>query len=228
MTDPTAITPLAPSARHRQLSERVADQIREAIMVGSLRKGFLRTERLAVELGVSQTPVREALMILQAEGAVHWEPRRGFRLVPLTARDVEDLYDVQAYIAGELAARAAALMPEGSLERLAAVQVELSQAHASGNAGEVDRHNHEFHRLINVVSGSTKLTHLLSQTVRYVPLGFFEQIEGWSDASVHDHDPIIEALRGRSKPAARRTMAAHIHHIGELFVQHLRTVGVVS
>lgn len=223
-----AIAPLAGSAGHRQLSERVADQIREAIMVGSLRGGFLRTERLAEQLGVSQTPVREALMILQAEGAVRWEPRKGFRLIPLTAHDVEDLYNVQAYIAGELAARAAAIMPKEAIEHLAQLQSQLSEAHASGNAISVDRLNHEIHRSINLVSGSDKMTHLLSQTVRYVPLGFFEQIKGWSDASLHDHDPIIAALRRGSKAAARKAMSDHIHHIGELLVLHLRTEGVIT
>ncbi len=95
-----------------QLSGRVAAALRESIMVGDLRApAFVRTEHVAAELGVSATPVREALMLLHSEGVVRWEPRRGFRVVPVTRRDVDDLFVVQAFIAGELAARAAEALP---------------------------------------------------------------------------------------------------------------------
>jgi DNA-binding GntR family transcriptional regulator len=55
---------------------------------------------------VSQTPVREAMMIHRSEGSLRWAPRRGYRVVPLTRQDVHDLFEVQAFIAGELATRA--------------------------------------------------------------------------------------------------------------------------
>jgi DNA-binding GntR family transcriptional regulator len=210
------------------LSEKVANQIRESIMVGELKPGFLRTERLAEELGVSPTPVREALMILQAEGAVQWEPRRGFRLVPMTAQDVEDLYEVQAYIAGELAARAAVSLSDEQIERLERIQAELQDEVRLGNVERVDRLNHEIHRTINTASGSERMTNLLRQTVQYVPLGFFERIDGWAGASAHDHSAIFIALRKRSKVAARKAMAAHIRHIGSLLLAHLKAQDVLQ
>ena len=74
----------------QQLSHRVATYVREGIMVGQFPAGeFLRTESLAADLRVSATPVREALMILQSEGSVRWEPRRGFRVVSVSDRDVQ-------------------------------------------------------------------------------------------------------------------------------------------
>ncbi len=218
----------ATARRHQQLSESVAEQIREAIIVGEYREGFLRTDWLAETLGVSQTPVREALMILQAEGTVRWEPRRGFRLLPFTTMDIEDLYNVQAYIAGELAARAAQTMLAADIDRLDELQVELEAAQAAHEAHGVDRINHDIHKAINTASGSTKLTHLLSQTVRYVPLGYFAQIEGWSDASAHDHGAILAALRLGDAENSRTAMVDHIHHIGRLLLNHLVTQDVVQ
>ncbi len=219
---------LESSRGHRQLSEKVANRIREAVMVGELRDGFLRTERLAEDLGVSQTPVREALMILHAEGTVQWEPRRGFRLLPMTREDVEDLYDVHAYIAGELAARAATTMTAAEVDRLEVIQAELEEANRTGNVELIDRLNHEIHRAINISSGSVKMAHLLRQTVRYLPLGFFGRIEGWADASAHDHAPIFLALREGSRDRARKAMVEHIHHIGELLVDHLKSQDVLK
>jgi DNA-binding GntR family transcriptional regulator len=216
------------SGRHKQLSEKVANRIREKIMVGELRPGFLRTERLAEDLGVSPTPVREALMILQAEGAVQWEPRRGFRLQPMTAQDVADLYDVQAYIAGELAARAVAVLSTEEIDRLEAIQAELREAAHRGDVDLVGELNHEIHRTINSASGSARMTTLLRQTVQYVPLGFFGRIEGWADASAHDHSAIFTALRTRSRPAARKAMAEHIRHIGTLLLEHLKSQDVLQ
>jgi DNA-binding GntR family transcriptional regulator len=212
-----------------QLSEKVAAYLREAIMIGDLRApDYVRTEHLAAELGVSATPVREALMILHSEGAVRWEPRRGFRVLPLTAQDVDDLFRVQAYIAGELAGRAATCLSDTEIERLQRIQRELEGAARDRDADLVDRLNHEIHRTINKSSGSARMTTLLGLTVHYVPLRFFGTIEGWAEASAHDHSAIFDALGARDPEAARSAMVEHIRHIGRLLVQHLESHGVIS
>lgn len=222
------------SARRRgvdkqQLSEHVAAYVREGIMAGQFPAGeFIRTEHLAAELGVSQTPVREALMILRSEGSVRWQPRRGYRVVALSARDVRDLFDVQAYIAGELAARAATRLGDDELDHLATLQHRIVEAERAGDAQLVDGLNHEFHRTINKASESSRMASLLNLTVSYVPLRFFGRIEGWPAASAHDHMAVLAALRSRDAAAARAAMSEHIHHVGELLVEHLATQGILS
>ncbi|WAL68376.1 GntR family transcriptional regulator [Amycolatopsis cynarae] len=213
----------------QQLSEKVAAYVREGIMVGEFRAGeYIRTERLAQELGVSPTPVREALMLLGSEGTVRWEPRRGYRVVPLTPRDVSDLFDVQAFIAGELAARAAEALPDAELDRLEKLQADLEAADRAQLPEEVDRLNFEIHRTINKASDSHRMATLLNLTVSYVPLRFFGTIEGWSSASAHDHAPIFTALRERDTEAARTAMREHIRHIGDLLVSHLKARELLS
>jgi DNA-binding GntR family transcriptional regulator len=212
-----------------QLSERVARHVREAIMVGELRaSAYVRVEHLAARLGVSATPVREALMILQSEGTVAWEPRRGFRVVPLTRGDVEDLFAVQAHLAGELAARAAGVLPAAEVDRLRAVQRDLEAAARVGDAARVDRLNHEIHRTINKAAGAHRLASMLAMTVRYVPLEHFGRVEGWADASAHDHDAVVAALAGADAEGARRAMVDHIAHIGRLLLAHLAAHGVIG
>lgn len=212
-----------------QLSEKVAAYVREAIMLGELHAHqFIRTERLAEELGVSATPVREALMILHSEGSVRWAPRRGFRVVPMTARDVHDLFDVQAYIAGELAARAVDSLSAEEIKRLDGVQDELEDAAHAGNTDLVDSLNHDIHRTINKASDATRMGMLLNLTVHYVPLHSFGKIEGWAEASAQDHSGIFDALNNRDAEGARKAMAEHIHHIGRLLVEHLEQHAVLS
>lgn len=214
---------------HEQLSEMVARRVREAIMVGELvAPSYLRTEKLAADLGVSPTPVREALMILHAEGMVRWEPRKGYRIAPFTTQDVRDLFAVQAHIAGELAARAAAALPADELDRLESIQAELEHAAQTGDADLVDTLNHEVHRTINSASGSHRMALLLQQTVQYVPRGFFGRVEGWADASSHDHGSIFGALRAGDPEAARGAMVEHIEHIGTLLVRHLQARGTLQ
>ncbi len=213
----------------QQLSEKVASYVREAIMVGELTAdSHIRTEHLAEELGVSATPVREALMILHSEGSVRWVPRRGYRVVPMTAGDVTDLFEVQAFIAGELAARAAELLSDSEIERITKVQSELEAAAHEGDVRHVDELNHEIHRTINRASDSHRMTTLLNLTVQYVPLNFFGTIRGWAEASAHDHSAIFEPLSARDPVAARTAMVEHIRHIGRLLVDHLRRSGVVD
>lgn len=117
-----------PPARRRNrlpLSDEVAAHVRAQIMSGSLQPGeFVRLEKVADDLGVSATPVREGLHALRGEGFLGFEPRRGFVVAPLSPDDIEDLFLVQADIAGELAARAAiAATPEvvDELRRLQAM-----------------------------------------------------------------------------------------------------------
>lgn len=209
---------------NQQLSHKVASYIRENIMVGRFEPGqFLRTESIAEQMGVSHTPVREALMLLQSEGTLRWEPRRGFRVTDVTDQDVHDLFQVQAYIAGELAARAATALDSAAVQGLRHLQNQLQHAATAGDAAAVDAFNHEIHRRINKASSSARLGILLNQTVQYVPLRFFGTIDGWAEASAHDHSAVFDAIEAGDADAARAAMSAHITHVGELLQAHLRT-----
>ncbi|WP_067799044.1 GntR family transcriptional regulator [Actinomadura formosensis] len=212
--------------RRRQLSDEVAAYVRDLIMSGQVGHGeFLRLERIAEDLGISVTPVREALLSLRGEGFVTLEPRRGFMPAPLTRQDVQDLFEAQAYFAGELAARAAGKITETELASLDRTQAQLERAFEAGDAGGVERANHQFHRLINLCAGSPKTAWLLQLVARYAPRRFYAGIEGWTRASADDHRLVLAALRAGDADAARQAMRAHIRHAGTLLVVHLEAQG---
>ncbi|MCU4186659.1 GntR family transcriptional regulator [Acidiferrimicrobium sp. IK] len=106
--------------RHRQqLSTEVANHVRQQILSGHLRPGaFIRQEKIAEDLGLSATPVREGLLALRGEGFVLLRPRRGFVVAPLDASDIRDLFTAQALIAGEMAACAARRLDGTRIEEL--------------------------------------------------------------------------------------------------------------
>ncbi len=201
----------------RQLSDEVASYVRELIMSGRLRSGdFIRQERIAEELELSATPVREGLLSLKGEGFVQLLPRRGFVVAPLSAADIRDLFTAQALLAGELVARATARIEPAELRALNQVHQALRQAAKAGDGEEVERLNHDFHRRINLAANAPRLAWMLSISTKFAPRRFFASIPGWSKASAQDHAVIIKAITDRDGEAARAAMMRHMENSGEL------------
>lgn len=210
-----------------QLSDDVATYVRDLIVSGQVRAGdYLRLENLADQLGTSVTPVREALVSLRGEGFVVLQPRRGFVVSPFTKQDVLDIYQVQGYLAGELAARACNNLGEDAIAALVAIQEDLEAAHRRDDAQQVERFNHHFHRAINQAAASPKLTQFLVTATRYSPRLFFAQIAGWTQASADDHRGIIEAFTNSSPEQARSAMTTHVTNAGDLLTSHLEAEGM--
>ncbi|MBM9464031.1 GntR family transcriptional regulator [Aeromicrobium sp. YIM 150415] len=202
-------------------SAEVAVHLREQIVMGRIApETYLRLEPIAHEFSLSVTPVREALFQLAAEGFVRFLPRRGFLVLPLTDEDIRDVYEVQAFIAGELAARATLALSRKDVARLQQEQERLEEALAAGRPSDVDGHNHEFHRQINRAAGSERLAAMLRTSTLFAPRQFFSRIEGWSEASATEHHDILQAYHDGDAEAARQAMWAHIIHAGELLAQH--------
>jgi len=210
-----------------QLADDVATYIRDLIVSGQVRAGdFLRLESLAEQLGTSVTPVREALVSLRAEGFVLLQPRRGFMVAPFSKQDILDIYQVQAYLAGELAARACPALTEDQLNGLRDLQTELEAAHERKDAEEVERLNHNFHRTINVAARAPRLAQFLVTATRYSPRLFFAQIDGWTQASADDHAAILTAFKNRDASKARASMMSHVTNAGALLADHLEAQGI--
>ena len=114
--------------RRPQLADEVATHLRALIMSGRLRPGErVRLEEVAEQLGVSITPVREALLTLRGEDMVELEPRKGYVVAPLSKQDIVDVFTVQGDIAGELAARAAVRLTAEHLAELSTVDRKLAR-----------------------------------------------------------------------------------------------------
>lgn len=215
-------------AARPQLSDDVARFIRQRIFDGSYAAGtYVRLDQLAAELGISVTPVREALFALRAEGLIAQQPRRGFMVLPVTARDVTDVANVQAHVGGELAARAAINITEDQLRELKQIQAGLEDAYAGDDEERTVRLNHQFHRAINVAAASPKLAQLMSQITRYAPESVFPVIEGWPEQSMRDHRRILSALKKRDEELARAAMSQHLAAGAVPLIDHLTARGVV-
>lgn len=215
-------------AARPQLSEDVASFVRKRIFEGTYAAGqYVRLDQLAAELGISVTPVREALFALRAEGLVAQQPRRGFVVLPLTERDLADVANVQAHVGGQLAARAALYITDDQLRELHEIQEQLEAAYAAEDNEAKVRLNHEFHRAINLAANSAKLAQLMSQITRYAPESVFPMIEHWPDQAVKDHRRVLDALSKHDEDLARAAMSEHLAASAIPLIAHLVECGVV-
>jgi DNA-binding GntR family transcriptional regulator len=212
-----------------QLAEDVARLVRRRIFNGTYAAGkYIRLDQLAAELGISVTPIREALFELKAEGLLAQRPHRGFVVSPVTHRDITDVSNVQAHIGGLLAARAAANISDEQLRELHRIQSELEAAYASDDDDLAVRLNHEFHRAINVAADSPKLAQLMSQITRYAPESVFPTIAGWPHKSIKHHRTLLAALQRRDEELARTAMSEHLAAGAAPLIDHLTRRGVVT
>ena len=218
--------PLRQPLGRLQLSEEVAAHLRDLIMSGTLRPGeFIRLDAVAQTLGVSVTPVREALLLLRGEDVVRLLPRRGFVVAPLSRVDVEDLFDIQAKLAGELASRAVSRITSDDLARLAGINRELVTAVKAEDAEGISHFEYQFHRTLNLTAESRKLAYVLRSASQYLPRHFFTADAHWRRAVNRDHKRILTALREGDADGARSAVETHVLDGRERLLTHLDGVG---
>ena len=175
-------------------------------MSGALRPGtFIRLDETAAELGVSVTPVREALLKLRGEGMVQLEPHRGHVVLPLSRQDIQDIFWLQATIARELAAAATDHIADGEIDELDRINTALGAAVGTSDADTIAGIEFAFHRVFNQASGRIKLAWFLLNAARYMPVLVYAADPEWGVAAVRNHRQLIAALR-------RRDAAAVIEH----------------
>lgn len=211
-----------------QLSEDVAAYVRELIISGQVRPGdFLRTEPIATAVGVSNTPVREGLLLLSGEGFVELVPRRGFVVSAFSPQDVRDLFWAQAQLAAELASRAAKNITPQQLAHLGDLNARHAEAMAeNANSDVTIALGHEFHRTINLAADSRRLALMLAMIVRQLPNRFYNDIEGHNDDTLQAHPKILEALSRKRTKQAADLMRDHIMSGADELIAMLEKQGI--
>ncbi len=212
----------------QQLSEDVAGYVRELIISGRVKPGdFLRTEPIAEAVGVSNTPVREGLLLLSGEGFVELVPRRGFVVAAFSRQDVRDIFWAQADLAAELCGRAAKQISAAQLDHLEEVMLKHQEAvRSKADSDTIVSLGHEFHRTINLAANSRRLALMLRSIVKQLPNRFYNEIEGHSDDTMHAHPEILDAMRNRRSKAAANLMRDHIMSGADELVAMLEKQGV--
>ena len=180
--------------------------LEDAILNGSYKEGDSLNElRLSKSLGVSRTPVREALMQLELEGLVKNIPNKGAVVVGVSEQDVEDIDEIRIRTEG-LAAR---LCAEELEQCMALQEYYLKKQDSAKEMGELDG---EFHRIIFAASKSRPLQNVLTSFHNYIRRARAVSVcvTGRAEESVSEHRAILEAITKHDGELAEKLTAEHI------------------
>jgi len=197
-------------------TERAYTTIRQGILSGAhAPASHLREEELAAQVGVSRTPVREALRRLAAEGLLEVTPNRGVRVSAWSERDLQEIFELRALLESYGARLAAGRIPAAAVQELAAL-AERMELMAGGRAPDrlerVAEINNQFHQGVLAAAANDRLVALLGHVVQ-VPLvqhTFRRYAAAELGRSLAQHREILEALRHRDPAWAESAMRSHI------------------
>lgn len=194
------------------LALRVYRAIKERILTGAIPLGSrLRDEDLASQLGVSRTPVREALMTLTREGLVEIVPRSQTRVRMFTENDLEEIFDIRIALETLAVRKAAEQFPPDKLRRLRTAQRAGEAALKKNNPKPVLDFDREMHRAILEASGNRRLQAMMVTINDYVTL--FRSISATTMAHrghTAKHNDILRALERQDAEGAARALAEHL------------------
>lgn len=201
--------------RHKLLTRLLVDKLKEAIAKGNLSPGELLDEtELAVSLKAGQPALREALRALDDEGFVTFRPDNGVIVSKPSRQEIED----HCAIAGALEALAARLAAEraqpGEIERLRELHQALREACQQRDVGRYCGARDDFHRLIADMARNERLYRLLDKVWRDLqktrPL--LLRLPQRLDASMRDHDQILDAIVRRNPELAAAAVSRHLNN----------------
>ena len=215
----------------RKLPERVAlheqalDRLRTLIVRGDLAPGVAILEtRLSEELGISRTPLREALKLLAAEGLLELRSNRSAQIAPLRPAEIDQIFEVISAIEGFAAQLAASRITKPELRRLSQLQDRMETYHEDGRLDDYFKINQEVHSFIIAAAKNAvlKSTHDIllarAERARYFALSSRSR---WDD-SVLEHRQILKALKMRDGTGAARALTQHVLRTGRAVNEELR------
>ncbi|MBI5250578.1 MAG: GntR family transcriptional regulator [Desulfomonile tiedjei] len=195
------------------LSQEIAKRIREMIRKGVLRKGDRIVEKpLCHAMGVSRTPLREALRLLCSEGLIELIPNKGAIVAQPAMRDVREMFQVMSILEGTCARECAKKMNEKSLKKLEQLFQKLEKHFQDKNHEKYMAVNHSYHTLVQELAGNKILSEVINGLRQKILLYRYRQIyePNRLDSSMQEHRDLQDAFKKKDPEAAERLMKEHL------------------
>ncbi len=206
---------------HRPLREIVYEELKRQIMVGEIAPGTRMMEvDLAEDMGVSRTPVREAIRKLEKEGLVTIEPRRGAYASDISAKEMVDVLEVRQDLEGMAAGIAAQKMTPDKREELETITARYKEAVDSGDVDEIIKRDEEFHKYIVGLSENKTLIKMVSQVqelalrFRYI---YYEDFSRFKNQPM-EHQEIVDAILSGNANSARVHAEVHLSRLKDFVI----------
>ncbi|SMC72434.1 GntR family transcriptional regulator [Sporomusa malonica] len=209
---------------YKPLREVVAETLREAIVNGILKPGERLMEiQLAEELGVSRTPVREAIRKLELEGFVVMIPRRGTYVADLSIKDINEVFEIRTALDVLAAGLAVERITEDELEQLERLLVEIGELIEQDDADRLVESDSQFHDILYRASRNDRLVGIINnlreQFTRFRSISI--QYPGRMQKSVEEHRRLVEAIASRDTDLAQQLAREHMENSEQTLLQDL-------
>ncbi|MGD8764852.1 MAG: GntR family transcriptional regulator [Desulfobacteraceae bacterium] len=197
----------------KPLGEHVFDSLKQAIIRGNMSPGeWLVESHIAETLGISRTPVREAIHKLEREGLIERQPRGGFTVLGLSRDDIEETFGIRAVLEGYAARLAATKHSKEELEALESKIEEFEKCLDRNQLNKLTQINTEFHNMLYAMSKSPKLIHLINslkdQIFRFRQMILKEA--KMAKVSNEDHKQMLKLIRLRDANGVELLVRDHI------------------
>ena len=209
---------------YKPLRELVCEHIRQAIIDGTFSPGERLMEiQLADEMGVSRTPVREAIRKLELEGFVVMIPRRGTYVANISIKDINDVYEIRICLDVLAAGLAAERITEEELEDLKKLLVEIGTHVADYNLEKIVEVDTAFHDILYTASRNERLRNIISN--------LREQITGIRGTSMNypgrladtmaEHRLLVERIAARDVEGAQAAARVHLENAEQTLLKSM-------
>lgn len=210
---------------YKPLRDIVFETLREAILEGKLVPGERVMEvQLAEQLGVSRTPVREAIRKLELEGLLIMVPRKGAYVADVSLKDVIDVLEVRASLEGLAASLGAKRREDADIESLEQKIEELSSCIMNKDTDGMIKNDAEFHNLLLNTAKNKKLTSIvegLKDQVQRFRVIYFKEYEETGLKLIEEHREILECIKSGNEKKAMQSAEEHIYNIRNHFADSL-------
>lgn len=197
------------------LRDVVFKTLRRAILKGELQPGERLMEiALANKLGVSRTPIREAIRMLELEGLVLMIPRRGAEVAGITEKNLRDTLEVRRALEELAIELSCTRITDEELEELRKAEKDFVISIKNKDIIEIARADEKFHDIIFTSTGNDKLVQMINNLREQMYRYRLEYVKAESTRNqlMSEHEMIMKALRSRDKSEAKRIIAEHINN----------------
>lgn len=201
---------------YRPLRDIVFSALREAILSGEFKPGERLMEvQLAEEMGVSRTPVREAIRKLELEGLVVMIPRKGAYVSGLTLKDVADVFEIRGSLEGLAAGLAAERITNDEIEDLEKILKELALAVEKGDMDTTIKKDAEFHQILFSATRNERLAQIINNLKEHIDRF---RVQSFTNPArmksvIEEHQKIVDAIKDRNADSAEKLAKDHIYKV---------------
>ena len=194
---------------------QIADMLRDMIMTGKLEEGDKVNEgELCETMGISKTPLREALRVLSVEGLIRLVPNRGAFVTKPTFEEIAEMFAVMSLLEGFCAREACERMTPRDFVRLEKLHAKLEESFERRDQEEYIRINNQYHSFVQEIAGNRTLNQIVAGLRKKILLYRFQSLNlpVRFERSIREHRDLLEAFRQRDHTRAETLMRAHLHN----------------